>query len=436
MAAERPATPTSVGLDDLTPIARRLNNASDELNLALRRIEHRLNELGIGIDRFEPIPGTRDVVSSRDSRDPEEWSEYQVGYDRIGDRWALLIRRAHFVDEAPDVASEDCWTFDEIKPLLKASRELRIKAVAAIPALLKALKAEAEEVLSVVDAAKRLAGESGGRTILFEFGETVAARAFWDRNPEFLPSFVRLVNLINRVFGREWRPTNRLEDVAFNLGESCRRDFLEVTFLAINGYGLAAQKLLRGLYERAATLEYIRRHPEKAERFVRFGIVQEYKVFKAAAEAVGDDLFAPMRPQFTEYQAKYDEVRPEFKVTDCRKCKTTRDAYSWDLDLASIVRELGQPYQQFYLAAYALPNLHVHATATSAFARDVEVVDPDVRDVDAAESALIHATLILILVLNTESDVFSLDIDSETKACWDEVTIVWKDRPHRPTKRL
>ncbi|PYR10031.1 MAG: hypothetical protein DMF99_13405 [Acidobacteria bacterium] len=57
MANDAPATRVeSAGFDDLIPIARRLNTASDDLNAALKRIEGRLNDLGIGIDRFVPIP--------------------------------------------------------------------------------------------------------------------------------------------------------------------------------------------------------------------------------------------------------------------------------------------------------------------------------------------------------------------------------------------
>jgi hypothetical protein len=101
MANDAPATRVeSVGFDDLIPVARRLNTASDDLNAALKRIEDRLNELGIGIDRFVPIPGTRDVVSDGTEREPEEWSEYQVGYDRVGDGWALLTRHAHCQDDS------------------------------------------------------------------------------------------------------------------------------------------------------------------------------------------------------------------------------------------------------------------------------------------------------------------------------------------------
>jgi hypothetical protein len=401
----------------------------------LKRIEERLNELGIGLDRYVAIPETRDVVSDGRDQAAEEWTEYQVGYDRLGDRWALMTRRAHFQDDPMMTGvAEDCWKFDEEKPLLRASRDLRIKAVAAIPELLKDLKGEADRVLGVVDAARHLAGEKAGRTI--EFGESVAANAFWDRNPEFFPSFMRLVDLTNKTFGREWRASNRMEDVAFNLGETCRRDFLEIAFLSVNGHGVAAMKLLRGLYERAVTLEYIRRNPDKAERFVRYGVIQEYKALKAAMEAVGEDeVKEHMGAQLTEYQRMLDEVRPEFLVTDCKKCKTKQLAFSWDIDLASMVRSLGQPYQSLYMAAYALPNLHVHATATSAFSHEPNFGTLEEKNIDEAEVALIHATLILVLVLNTQSEVFSISLDADTKVCWDEVTAVWKDRPHGPTAR-
>ena len=49
----------------------------------------------------------------------------------------------------------------------------------------------------------------------------------------------------------------------------------------------SAPKILRGLYERAVSLEYIRQNPAKAERFVRFAAVQEHRNAKTAVELVG-----------------------------------------------------------------------------------------------------------------------------------------------------
>lgn len=162
MANDVPATRVeSVAFDDLVPIASRLNTASDDLNEALKRIQDRLNELSLGIARFVPIPSTHETLSDGTERHDEESYEYQVGYDRLGDGWALVTRRAHFTDDATDTLSpEDCWQFDEQKALLRSSRELRIAAVAAIPELLKELKGQAQSVLEVVETARRLAGDS------------------------------------------------------------------------------------------------------------------------------------------------------------------------------------------------------------------------------------------------------------------------------------
>jgi hypothetical protein len=241
------------------------------------------------------------------------------------------------------------------------------------------------------------------------------------------------VELTNKTFGRVWKPANRMQDIGFNLGETCRQDFLEVAFLAVNGHGIGAQKLLRGLYERAVTLEYIRRSPEKAERFVRYAGIQEHKASKVAVDLVGRDAFdATMGQPFADIEEMYLKVKPEFEVTDCKKCQTKRTAISWDLDFTSMVKKLGEPYESQYLIAYAIPTMHIHASLASAFSRESVGMTADERRIHDAELALISATLIFVLVIQSQSEIFSLGFDSETKACWEEVTEVWRDRPHSP----
>src|SRR4051794_1197276 len=113
--------------------------------------------------------------------------------------------------------------------------------------------------------------------MLFEFGETEQSKAFFLRHPKFLPAFERLIALANTACARGYRPKNRAEDICFDLGYACRSDYLEILFLSVNGYGTAASKLVRGLYERAVALAYIVKYPEKAERFVRYAAIQEKK---------------------------------------------------------------------------------------------------------------------------------------------------------------
>ena len=69
------------------------------------------------------------------------------------------------------------------------------------------------------------------------------------------------------------------------------------------------------------------------------------------------------------------------------------------------------------MASYALPNLLVHATATSAFSRDPNYGTPEEKNIQAAEVSLIHATLILVLVLNSQSEIFSLSLDVYWRRC-------------------
>ena len=149
-----------VGFDDLVSVASRLNSSSDDLTNALRIIEDNLNTLALGIERFVAIPDTR-VDLGDERRQIEAWEEDHLGYSRIGDRWGFVVRHTKFVDEQDlEAPPEDCWTFEDQKPLLKASRETRIQAAPAIPLLFAELKGEADRILNIVESARRLAGRA------------------------------------------------------------------------------------------------------------------------------------------------------------------------------------------------------------------------------------------------------------------------------------
>jgi len=271
-----------------------------------------------------------------------------------------------------------------------------------------------------------------GVQINFEFGETVASNAFWERNPKAFPAFVRLLELTNKIFGREYRFRNRVDDICFNLGETCRTDFLEVLFLAVNGYGIGAQKLLRGLFERALALEYIRTRPDKAERFVRYAAIQEYKASRAAAEIVGEVKFdAAMPPEnsLSEQKKRYDRFRPEFEQTDCKTCNTKRVAISWDIDIKSMVNKVGAPFDTLYVGCYAMPNLHVHATLASALQDESVGETPEQRSTRDAEFAVMNGILAFLAVLQSQNNLFQLGLEQDIAACYSDLEDVWKDRP-------
>jgi Family of unknown function (DUF5677) len=272
-----------------------------------------------------------------------------------------------------------------------------------------------------------------GRNITFEFGETEASNAFWDRNQKAFPAFMRLLDLTNKAFGREYRIRSRVEDICFHLGETCRTDFLEILFLAVNGYGIGAQKLLRGLFERALALEYIRQNPALAEKFVRFAAIQEYKASKAAVGFVGIEQFdAAMPPEnkFEEQEKRYQAIKGEFEQTDCKKCKTKKVGISWDVDVKTMVGRVGQPFEMLYFTCYVLANLHVHATLASAFQRESTPQTPEQRNIDEAEFSVVNAILTFITVIQSQDSLFNLGLQADIDACRKDVDDVWKDRPH------
>jgi len=267
----------------------------------------------------------------------------------------------------------------------------------------------------------------------FDFGTTKASEAFFDRHPAFYPTFERLMDLGNRVFGRPSKAKNRLADVGFGLGHTCREDFMEILFLATNGYGTGAMKLFRGLYERAVTLAYLVQYPDKIDRFINYGAIQEHRVLEAALKsgitAEQWDAAMPENP-ITEVRTRYQQYKTEFEITDCKECKTKRLAPSWDLDVPAMVHRVGAPFTNIYLIGYAIPNLRIHATLSAAMADFAQEKQQNVeeranRKRDDGEFVLSLATAVFIHVMRSQNTIFGLGLDKELDQCDQDVVDVW-----------
>jgi hypothetical protein len=249
----------------------------------------------------------------------------------------------------------------------------------------------------------------------FEFGETLEGKAFFERNPKFMPTFVGLIGLANKYLAKRPAPKDQLEDVCLGLGQACRQDFLEAIFLAVNGYGGGATKITRSLFERSVTLAYLVLNPTKVGSFVRYGGVQEHRLLDAALKVVSEsDFDAATGPPNTvaEIRKRYKEVKPEFEVDLCAKCGTKRVNPSWDLDIAAMVHKLGGVYRQFYLPNYALPTSSIHATLSSA------VIRPDLAESRSeADLQVACASFLLLLALRSQEAVFRPGLGKELEAC-------------------
>jgi hypothetical protein len=248
--------------------------------------------------------------------------------------------------------------------------------------------------------------------IIYEFGDTRESRAFWERNADLEPYFDRLIELTNKTFGREYQPANRAEEIVFDLGQACRDDLGEAAFLAVHGLGNGAMKSLRGMFERAVTAAYLIQVPDKAERFVRYAAIQEHRMMQAALKVVSEEEFDEgmgAGNSVAEIKGRYQEVKPEFEMTACSKCGEMRTAGSWDpLDVASMVHKVGGPFKHFYVGAYAIPNVQIHATLAS--------IGRNKEPQEEADFAFRLAFGLMLTVIGQQNVMYKLDMDEDIAA--------------------
>ena len=256
----------------------------------------------------------------------------------------------------------------------------------------------------------------GKKPIQFEFGDTEEARAFFARHPQFYGAFQRLMELSNAGLGPR-TISSKLTDVCHRLGNTCRNDFLGILFLVINGYGIPATQLLRGLYERSVTLAYIIKHPEKVERFIQYAAVAEYRLIQEARKLFSDEQInaAFKANSIGEVQKNFDKFKAPFLRKDGKKTAPT-----WDVDFASQVRDVGSPFAEYYLSAYLMPNSHVHATLTSIMLSE-ERLPPEVQ----ADVTLTMAHVLFLKVIELHNELFVLAHKSALAQCNQDFYDLW-----------
>ncbi len=260
--------------------------------------------------------------------------------------------------------------------------------------------------------------------------------AFSQSHQEFLKRFKNIEKAVSVAFQRIHQTTQPLEKTIYFQGRLIVEDFMEILLLCGNGYGIGAQKLVRGMYERAVSARYLMNHPDEIDNFLDFHRVTDYKFLVAIEQSMGADVFSA--EQATKIRRDYESVKEQFSVSDCKTCRTTRTNHTWSkVDIVSMARKTKNLWP-FILPGYYMPMREAHSTVGAIFSR----IDPESAargeglifdgesQRDRAHMALFAAHMILLDALELQREFFKIEeLAPIMQTCIADCTEIWKGEP-------
>jgi hypothetical protein len=267
-------------------------------------------------------------------------------------------------------------------------------------------------------------------SVLFGFPEEW--EDFRHRHPRFEEVLPTLKAVLSLVFDRAFHASKPIESFVHLYGRMCMEEFYEILLMCGNGYGIGAQKILRGFWEKAVTLEYLSNNPKELDNFFDFHYIADYKLFNSVRNIVGGDALSEQ--MVSENHAGYEKVKARFEIDDCKKCGTKRVNHTWSkLDIVSMSKKTRR-LKELVNQAYYVPMRHTHSTANS-FVQRIETTDdgglafnPDAQR-ELADSALRTSHFIVLEVLDIEQRFYLLtNVKEKLSQCWQD----WQDLYKRP----
>jgi len=270
---------------------------------------------------------------------------------------------------------------------------------------------------------------SGGvRQLIFGFQEEWAD--FQKRNARFLERFPNFEKAFNLAFGRTMKLTEVIDKFVLMYGRVCLEDFFEILLCCGNGNGVAAQKLLRGLYERVVTLRYLHEHPTELDDFLDYHWVAQRKLMNACKETMGEDLFPGETVR--DIEARYQAAKEKFMITDCAKCGTKRLNHTWTkLDFASMARATSS-LGKLLVPGYYIPLRNAHATVASMLSRMEAGQNGGISFAEAAQrkeadNALRVSHNIVLDALRVEDEHFAIPgLKEQNEVCLRDFVDIWR----------
>jgi hypothetical protein len=244
------------------------------------------------------------------------------------------------------------------------------------------------------------------------YGFPDECRNFDQRHPLWQEIMKNLVRALNIAFTRVQMTHGPEDKFVYLFGSVCREDFMEILLLCYHGYGVAASKLVRSMYEHTVTLRYLHEHPEEIETFLDYHLIQNDKLLSRLIETFGDKILPA--EYIATVRSKAAGVKKDFMVPVCdHPDAKMRLNHTWNkLDFVAMSKKTGD-LGKLIVPGYYLPMRHAHATFGGLGDR-LEIVDGHMGlNVDAqpeiVDRSLMTAHNCILNVLDVQKECFKID---------------------------
>jgi hypothetical protein len=270
--------------------------------------------------------------------------------------------------------------------------------------------------------------QSDPQAAMSVYGFAEEATHFDLRHPLWHQNMPRLAHAIDLAFTRTQMMNTPEEKFVYFYGTLVAEDFMEILLMAVNGYGVAAMKLLRSMYEHTVTLRYLHDHPDEVRAFIAYDHVQQYKLMHPIVETFGRRVMPP--EIVAEVERRYREVKNQFMVTDCKECGTKKVNHTWNkLHFVAMAKKTGA-IGTLIVPGYFFPLRHAHGTFRAITDRmeekDGHLVFQRESQPKLADDALMTAHNCILVALEIQKERFKIEgLETEIQGCLRDWAAIW-----------
>jgi hypothetical protein len=261
------------------------------------------------------------------------------------------------------------------------------------------------------------------------YGFPDECRKFDERHPLWNEMMGNLVRALDLAFTRVEVMKASADKFVYFSGRVILEDFMEIALVCYHGYGVAASKLVRSMYEFTVTLRYLHEHPDESETFLHYHLIQQDKLTSRLIETFGETILPA--ELIAEIRRKAAEVKEDFMIPVCdHPGAKMRLNHAWNkLDFVAMASKAGA-IGKLIVPGYYFPLRHAHPTFGGLTER-LEIVDEQMSLKGDAQPEIVDRSLMtahncILDALKVQSEHFSIEgLEDAIQVCYRDFVRVW-----------